>query len=141
MNLLIKKTRYNSQTPTRAYPSDAGMDLYSTECIKIDPHCRVLINTGIILAIPEGHYGRIAPRSGLAYKNGLDVMAGVIDSSYRNEIGVILYNTDKNESYLINEGDKIAQLIIERCYSFPLIEVSDFEKTDRDINGFGHTGV
>ena len=140
VNLLINKNKSNAIIPTRAHSTDAGLDLYSTQTLELQPLNRVLVDTGIIMAIPEGFYGRIAPRSGLAYKNGIDILAGVIDSAYRKNIGVILYNTDKHETFNINEGDRIAQIIIERCYSFPILEVTSFEETERK-GGFGSTGI
>ena len=83
--------------PARANKTDAGYDLWSVESYTLKPLERKLFKTGISVEIPEGHYGRIAPRSGLAYKHGLDVLAGVIDSSYRGEIGVILINLSNEE--------------------------------------------
>ena len=135
----VKKLNELAKIPTRANKTDAGADLYSVDDISIGSHERVLVHTGISLEIPENHYGRIAPRSGLALKNGIDVLAGVIDSSYRGEIGVILYNTG-DVPFEINKGDRIAQLIIEAYYSFDFIEVNDLDKTERGSGGFGSTG-
>ena len=92
------------------------------------------------MEIPEGYYGRIAPRSGLAHKNGIDVLAGVVDSSYRGEIRVILYNTDKEETLQVRSGDRIAQMIVERHYNFEFVEVEDLSVTERGEGGFGSTG-
>lgn len=138
----IKAKRLNDKAkiPTRAHMNDAGLDLCSTEKLVILPQTRKIIKTGIALEIPEGYYGRVAPRSGLAANNGIDVFAGVIDCSYRGEICVILYNSDKNV-LIVNEGDRIAQLIIEKYYNFPVEEVSDLSDTARGSGGFGSTGV
>ena len=117
--------------PSRNTSTDAGYDLCSTEFCSINPLSRRLVSTGIKIEIPEGYYGRIAPRSGLAVNKGLDVMAGVIDSGYRGELKVLLVNLAPStnsslphESIFgssskidIKQGDRIAQLIIEKCYS------------------------
>jgi dUTP pyrophosphatase len=92
------------------------------------------------MEIPDGYYGRIAPRSGWALKYGVDTLAGVIDSDYRGEVGVILYNTDKEIPFNIKMGDRIAQIVFEKYYTFD-IEVSDeISKTSRGDGGFGSTG-
>jgi len=139
--LKIKLLTDKSKTPTRANPMDAGLDLYSIEKLALIPNNRRLIRTGISLEIPEGYYGRVAPRSGLAVKNGIDVFAGVVDSSYRGELCVVLYNSDKLIPFLINEGDRIAQLIIEKHYNFTIEEVSKLNETERGSGGFGSSGV
>ena len=136
----IKLTDFNAQIPTKGSEHSAGYDLYSCCNALIYPQERMLIKTGIVLEIPEGFYGRIAPRSGLALKNGIDVMAGVIDSDYRGEIGVILYNTDKNTPFHIKIGDRIAQLIIEKYYTFDLQQAEDLNVSERGTGGFGSTG-
>jgi dUTP pyrophosphatase len=125
---------------TRANPTDAGMDLMSAEEKSIPPLSRVVVSTGISMEIPEGYYGRVAPRSGLALKYGIDVLAGVVDSSYRGEIRVILFNTDKEETFNIRQGDKIAQMIIEKHYNFDFVEVNELSSTQRGEGGFGSTG-
>ena len=94
MQIEIKKLSENATLPTQGSYYAAGYDLYAAEKGIVHSECRLLIKTNISVSIPDGYYGRIAPRSGLAYKNGIDVMAGVIDSDYRGDIGVILYNTD-----------------------------------------------
>src|SRR6266404_8829781 len=91
--LNFKKLDDRATLPTRGSAQSAGLDLYSIEDIKIGPKQRVLARTGLAVAIPEGYYGRIAPRSGLAMRTGLDVLSGVIDADYRGEIGCLLYNT------------------------------------------------
>jgi dUTP pyrophosphatase len=136
----IKLLSEFSKVPTRANSTDAGADLYSIENVMVPPLERKLISTGISVKIPDGHYGRIAPRSGLAYKNGIDVLAGVIDSEYTGEIKVILYNTDKNNYHKVSLGDKIAQIIIEKHYNFDFELVDELDQTDRGIKGFGSSG-
>lgn len=136
----VKLNNFNSQIPTKGSEHSAGYDLYSCCNSLIYPQERALVKTGIVLEIPEGYYGRIAPRSGLALKNGIDVMAGVIDSDYRGEIGVILYNTDKNVPFHIKIGDRIAQLIIEKYHTFDIEKVETLNPTQRNSGGFGSTG-
>lgn len=141
MILKIKKLDPNAIIPTRANPTDAGADLYALEDIRIQPNTRELVRTGISLEVPESYYARIAPRSGLAYKNGIDVLAGVVDSSYRGEVGVILLNTDTQKIFNIRAGDRIAQLIIEAHYNMTIREVDSLSDTTRGDGGFGSTGL
>lgn len=141
MIIKINKLNLEAKIPKRANPTDAGADLCSLEKHAIQPLERKIIATGIKLEIPDGYYGRIAPRSGLAVKNGIDVLAGVVDSSYRGEIKVVLYNSDKGNTFFIEPGDRIAQLIIEKHYNFDLVEVvEELSDTDRGEGGFGSTG-
>jgi dUTP pyrophosphatase len=142
MIVKFNKLSDSAKVPSRANPTDAGADIYSIEQCIIQPLERKAISTGIRMEIPEGYYARIAPRSGLAVKNGIDVLAGVVDSSYRGEIKVVLYNSDKSNSFFVNPGDRIAQLIIEKHYNFDLIEVvEELSDTDRGSGGFGSTGI
>lgn len=141
MNLKIKKLSEHAKIPTRAHETDAGLDLYSAEeNISICSLSRLVVKTDISIEIPEGYYGRIAPKSGLADKHGIDVLAGVIDSSYRGEIKVVLYNTSQVGALQIFRGDKIAQLIIEKHYNFPIDIVEELSDTNRGEGGFGSTG-
>lgn len=124
--------------PTRGSDFAAGYDLYSTEDYKLDVRERKLFKTNLSIAIPKGLYGRIAPRSGLAFKDGLDVMAGVIDEDYRGDVGVILINLgDKAKE--IKAGDKIAQIIFENYTAVKFTETDDLSKTARDTKGYGST--
>jgi len=129
-----------AKIPSQATPSDAGYDLFSTESCVLKPGERKLFKTNISTAIPHGYYGRIAPRSWLAYKYGIDVLAGVIDSGYRGDIGVILINFGM-EDFSVNEGDKIAQFIIEKCHYVEWQEVDSLDLTVRADWGFGSTGA
>jgi dUTP pyrophosphatase len=141
MSVYFKKLDPQAVLPSRNNDSDAGADLRSIDTVVIPPLSRALINTGLSLEIPHGFYGRIAPRSGLAVKNGIDVLAGVIDSSYRGAIGVVLYNTDKEKEFIVNAGDRIAQIIFEQHWNFKLIEVTELTNSERSINGFGSSGI
>jgi dUTP pyrophosphatase len=143
MKLRIKKLHDEATIPTRGSPKAIGYDLYA--CVE-DSTTVVFgdvtaIETGIAIAIPKGYYGRIAPRSGLAAKKGIHVLAGVIDADYRGEIKVLLTSTMKSGPPLqIKTGDRIAQLILERADTLVIEEVDDLEKTERGEGGFGSTG-
>src|SRR4029077_4424664 len=111
--LSFKNPDPRATLPTRGSSSSAGLDLYSIEAVTLEPGQRALAHTGLAVAIPNGFYGRVAPRSGLAMKQGLDVLAGVIDADYRGEIGCLLLNTGAKTIELA-EGSKICQLIVEK---------------------------
>jgi dUTP pyrophosphatase len=135
----IKLLTEDSKSPTRNTPTDAGLDLYSSETSLIRGREWKAISAGISMSIPDGYYARIAPRSGLAYKHGIDVFAGVVDSGYRGEIKVILYNAGKKD-YLINIGDKIAQMIIEKCHLWDVTLVNELDDSHRGERGLGSSG-
>lgn len=141
MNIQIKKLSDKAKIPSQGSKYAAGYDLYAAEEVLVNTMGRKLVKTNISIAIPEGYYGRIAPRSGLAYKNGIDVLAGVIDSDYRGDIGVILLNTDHNLDFEVNVGDRIAQIIIEKCHSVNWETVETLDTTVRSEGGFGSSGV
>lgn len=129
-----------AKIPTRGSEFAAGYDLYSSQRAIIQSGKRSMVSTGISVELPKGHFARISPRSGLAVKNGIDVMAGVIDEDYRGELKVVLYNTDKND-FMINIGDRIAQLIIIPYFTPNIVITSDLNYTQRGDNGFGSTGI
>lgn len=138
--LLVKKLSPAGQLPQRGSDQAAGYDLFSAKDMEIPAKDKAVVPTDISIAIPQGCYGRVAPRSGLAVKNFIDVGAGVIDADYRGAVGVVLFNfSDKNFS--IKAGDRIAQLILERCETPAVIEVEDLDGTQRGAGGFGSTGV
>lgn len=140
IQIFYKKLSPSALLPKQANNTDAGHDLYSAESGVIPPHGRVLIKTNIAMEIPDGFYGHICDRSGLAYKSGMTVLGGIIDSGYRGDIGVVLLNTSDNPFYY-NTGDRIAQIIFKQCFSANFIEVDHLENTDRGTGGFGHTGT
>ncbi len=140
MNCKIVLLNSDSRYPTKSHVTDAGYDLFSTEDVSLKPFQRKVVKTGIKLSIPTGFYGRIAPRSGLAVKNGIDVLAGVIDSGYNGEIGVVLINTDKFESVSLPKSSRIAQLIFEKCEDMNFETVLSLDISERDAGGFGSTG-
>ncbi len=124
--------------PTRATPLSAGLDLCSAEDLEIAPQSRVVVSTGLKVAIPPGHYGRVAPRSSLALKE-VDVAAGVIDSDYRGIVGVVLVN-NAPETFIVSRGDRIAQLIVEKIAILEPIRIVSLGDTVRGQGGFGSTG-
>ena len=142
MKIKFNKLHPKAKCPVRSNSTDAGADLYSVDDVEIQPLSRAIIGTGIAIEMPDiTIYGRIAPRSGLALKHGIDVLAGVIDKGYRGEIKVILYNTDKDRAYRISQGDKIAQIIFEKFEPLNFIETDhNLSESSRGSNGFGSTG-
>lgn len=136
------KLRTDAIIPSKATPGSIGLDLHSVEPYVVLPGQRVVVSTGLQVSLPQGTYGRIAPRSGLAVKHGLDVGAGVIDSDYTGEVRVVLFNHDQNVPFIIRPGYRIAQLILEQALD-PVVTESDtpFCDTDRGAGGFGSTGV
>ena len=142
MSLKVTKLIPHAIIPSRATTGAAGYDLYSAEGYVLLPHHRVIVSTGIQVALPDGVYGRVAPRSGLAVKHGLDVGAGVIDPDYTGELKVVLFNHDPKQTFVIRPGYRIAQLILEKYETVDIEEVyGDMGiSTDRGMNGFGSTG-
>ena len=137
--LKFKRLDDRATLPTRGSASSAGLDLYSIEDVTIEPHQRIVARTGLAVAVPVGFYGRVAPRSGLAVKNGLDVLAGVIDSDYRGEVCCALLNTG-DEPINLPQGSRLCQLIIEQIIT-PVPEwANDLDETARGAGGFGSTG-
>lgn len=147
ITIKIKKEHPDVSTiPTRAFSSDAGLDMYayinSPEGIKIHPGETIMIGTGISMSIPTGYFGGIFARSGLSTKEGLRPAncVGVVDAGYRNEIMVALHN-DSNEIRTVINGQRIAQIIILPVLDVNLTEVNELDETDRGANGFGSSGT
>jgi dUTP pyrophosphatase len=128
--------------PTRAYPGDAGLDLYSAEAARIEPGERASVGTGVAVAIPDGHAGLVLPRSGLAARHGIALVnaPGLIDCGYRGELRVLLLNTDSSESFVVEPGDRIAQLVIVSLPEVELAERDGLEDAARGARGFGSSG-
>ncbi|EIW73401.1 deoxyuridine 5'-triphosphate nucleotidohydrolase [Tremella mesenterica] len=137
--LLVKKLSDRATVPTRGSALAAGYDLYSAEEKVIPARGKVLVDLQLSIAVPEGTYGRVAPRSGIASKYSIDTGAGVIDADYRGPVMVLLFNYS-NEDFVIKQGDRIAQLILERICLAPIVEVTDLDVTSRGVGGFGSTG-
>jgi dUTP pyrophosphatase len=130
--------------PTRQHQDDAGYDLVAREDATIAPAGgRVMIPTGVAVAIPAGYAGFVQPRSGLAHRNGVTVLntPGLVDAGYRDELRVIIVNLDPVEEFTIRRGDRIAQLVIQRIETVEWMVVDDLGDTDRGLGGFGSTGV
>lgn len=145
MNIQIRLLDDKAKIPTRGSDFAAGYDLYTIEQYELKPGERHLFKTGVSMAMPNGVYGRIAPRSGLAYKQGIDVMAGVIDSDYRGEVGVLLINLGQEtiKFPIIKDGKEtpIAQIIFEIHNEVDFQSVSVLPESKRDVGGFGHTDI
>lgn len=137
--LRFKQLDPKATLPSRGSSFAAGLDICSIEDLIIPPHQRATARTGLAVAIPHGFYGRVAPRSGLAVKQGLDVLAGVIDSDYRGELCCVLYNTSDTPIEL-PAGSKVCQLIVEKIITPKAAWVNDLDETARGAGGFGSTG-
>lgn len=136
---LLKPT---AKSPTRANPGDAGLDLYASEQVTVHAGQTALVKTGIAIELDPGTVGYVCSRSGLALKNSVFVLnaPGVVDSSYRGEVGVILHNASHGP-YQVNAGDRIAQLVVQSVLHPVLDIVDSLEATQRGANGFGSSGV
>ena len=135
----VKRLSNNSTVPTRTNITDAGWDLYSDEHVVIANKQRDTISTGVSIEMPDGYAGLIWPRSGLSVKSGLDVLAGVIDSGYRGEIKVCLYNTSESDVE-IKKGDRVAQIVFQEVPSVEMVEAEVLCGTNRGQDGFGSSG-
>jgi dUTP pyrophosphatase len=143
--LQIPVVRLDPDLPLPAYarPGDAGADLVAREPAMLRRGGgRALVPTGIVLALPEGYAGFVQPRSGLALRHGVTCLntPGLIDSGYRDELRVLLVNTDPDEDYRVERGDRIAQLVVQRVEHATFTPVAALDATDRGTGGFGHTG-
>lgn len=130
------------EPPRYAHPGDAGLDLVATEAVTLAPLQRALVQTGVSIALPAGYVGLVTPRSGLALRHGISMVnaPGVIDAGYRGEIGVILWNTDPDNSFEVSIGDRIAQLLVMRVSEVSFVSVDSLPGSHRAEGGFGSTG-
>jgi len=142
MTLKVRRLDGRARLPTRAYPGDAGLDLYALEDGVLEPGERASIRTGIAVEIPDGEAGLVLPRSGLAARHGIALVnaPGLIDAGYRGEIRVLLLNTDRDAAFTIGAGDRIAQLVLVRVQTSAVVEVEELEVSERGASGFGSTG-
>jgi len=139
LSLKFKKLTEHAFKPVKGSPLAAGFDLQSAYDYIVEPQEKALVKTDIAIKVPEGCYGRIAPRSGLAVKKFIDVGAGVVDRDYRGNVGVVLFNFGK-EPFEIKKGDRIAQLILEKVLELnECEEVENLDETERGSDGFGST--
>lgn len=142
MNLPIRKLRPDAVVPERAYAHDAGFDLSACDRVELAPGERALVGTGLAVAIPEGHAGFVQPRSGLAAKHGITIVntPGLIDAGYRGELKVILLNTDPRETFVVEPGMRIAQLVVLALPQVLPVEVEELPASERGEGGFGSSG-
>jgi len=140
MPLKVKCLHDGVHLPTRGSSGAVGYDLYSCEDVAIPRGARALVGTGVAIVLPVGTYGRVAPRSGLAVKHGINVGAGVIDPDYTGELKVLLFNHGEGV-FEVKKGDRVAQLVIEKCETPEVEEVHVVKETDRGAGGFGSTGT
>jgi dUTP pyrophosphatase len=144
VQIRIKRLDPDLELPRQQHADDAGYDLHARERAVLAPGGgRALVPTGLAVAIPSGYAGFVLPRSGLALKAGITCLnaPGLIDAQYRGELKVLLVNTDPAEPFMVERGDRIAQLVVQRVEQFEWEEVDDLDITDRDTFGFGSTGV
>lgn len=141
MNIAVRLLRAEAQLPRRAHPGDAGADLHAAEAAVIPPGERRDVSTGLALAIPVGYAGFVHARSGLAFKHGIMITnaPGLIDAGYRGEVRVSLFNSG-SEPFVIEVGDRIAQLVIQSVELPAFREAPELDDTARGAGGFGSTG-
>jgi len=139
IELPIRRLREDAVLPERAYTGDAGLDLAACERHELGPGERVVVPTGLAVAIPEGYAGFVQPRSGLAANHGISVVnaPGLVDSGYRGELRVVLLNTDAREPFVVEPGMRIAQLVVLPVPEVELMEVEELPESERGVRGFG----
>ena len=155
MQLKVKRLTETAILPEKAFPTEAGFDVFADEDVTVHNGETVAVSTGIALEIPDGYYGRLKARSGLTINSDLRVLEGTIDSSFRGEIKIIaetkaftswkteklFYHTQPSSAFAIKKGAKIAQLIIQPVPQFEIVEADELSESDRGENGFGSTGI
>ena len=143
IDLPIRRLRDDATLPGRAYAGDAGLDLAACDRVELAPGERAVVGTGLAVAIPEGHAGYVQPRSGLAARHGITIVnsPGLVDAGYRGELMVVLLNTDRRESFVVERGMRIAQLVVMALPELALREVDELPTTDRGARGHGSSGV
>ena len=139
IELPIKRLHAEAVIPARAYDGDAGLDLAACERIELAPGERAMVATGLAVAIPAGHAGFVQPRSGLAANHGITIVntPGLVDSGYRGELKIILLNTDRERTFVVEPGMRIAQLVILAVATPQPVEVAELPDTERGEKGFG----
>jgi dUTP diphosphatase len=142
MSLRVARLDGRARLPTRAYPGDAGLDLYALDGAELAPGERATIRTGVAIEIPAGHAGLVLPRSGLAARYGIALVnaPGLIDAGYRGELKVLLLNTDREEPFTISAGDRVAQLMLVSVQLPGVVEVDALAVSERSTGGFGSSG-
>jgi len=139
IELAFQRLRDDAIVPIRAYPGDAGLDLAACDREELGPGERAVVGTGLAVAIPEGYAGFVQPRSGLASRHGISVVnaPGLIDSGYRGEVRVVLLNTDRTETFVVEPGMRIAQLVVLEVPRLELVETDELPESERGVRGFG----
>jgi dUTP pyrophosphatase len=139
IELAVRRLRPDAQLPERAYAHDAGIDLSACERVELSPGERALVATGLAVAIPEGYAGYVQPRSGLASRHGISIVntPGLVDAGYRGELLVNLVNTDRHETFVVEPGMRIAQLVILQVPEVEVVEVDELPESERGAKGFG----
>jgi dUTP pyrophosphatase len=139
IELEITRMRADARLPDRAYVGDAGLDLAACEPVSLSPGERAIVPTGLAVAIPDGYAGFVQPRSGLAARHGVTIVnaPGLIDSGYRGEIQVVLLNTDREQTFTAEAGERIAQLVVLAVPEVTLREVEELPASERGVRGFG----
>ena len=142
MDLPVQRITATARLPTRATSGDAGLDLYASEPARLEPGDRASVGTGIAIEIPDGYAGLVLPRSGWAARHGISLVnaPGLIDAGYRGELRVLLLNTDREETFDISEGDRIAQLLLVPFAMLAPVEAEALGDSERGKGGFGSTG-
>jgi dUTP pyrophosphatase len=143
IELPIRRLRDDAVVPARAYEGDAGLDLASCEHVELGPGERALVGTGLAVAIPDGYAGFVQPRSGLAAKHGITIVnsPGLVDAGYRGELRVVLLNTDARETFVVEPGMRIAQLVVLQVPGLAPVEVEELPESERGVRGFGSSKV
>jgi dUTP pyrophosphatase len=143
IELEVTRLRDDAELPSQAYPGDAGLDLVACEEVTLRPGERAVVPTGIAVSIPVGYAGLVTPRSGLAARHGISVVngPGLIDSGYRGEVKAILLNTDGRESFTVERGMRIAQLVLVPVAAARLVEVTELAGSARGVGGLGSSGT
>lgn len=142
VRLNVRRLDQRARLPSRAHPDDAGLDLYALEGATLEPGSRAEIHTGIALEIPAGHAGLVLARSGLAARHGIALVnaPGLIDAGYRGEVRVLLLNTDREATFRIAAGDRVAQLVVAAVAAPAVAEVAQLPPSGRGERGFGSSG-
>ena len=143
IELPFQRLREDAVVPSRAYAGDAGLDLTACERVELGPGERQLVGTGLAVAIPDGYAGFVQPRSGLAAKHGITIVntPGLVDSGYRGELKVILLNTDARETFVVEPGMRIAQLVVVEIRALDPIVVDELPGSERGERGFGSSAA
>ena len=141
--LPFKRLAESATLPERAYAGDAGLDLSASERVELAPGARAVVGTGLAVAIPEGHAGFVQPRSGLAAKHGITIVnsPGLVDAGYRGELKVVLLNTDQAETFVVEPGMRIAQLVVVPGPEVELVELEELPESVRGVRGFGSSAT